>query len=88
MKTTLNLPDDLMKAAKIRAVQEERTLQELIAELIRQGLARRSEGTSRTARRVRLPLVKCARSAKPGEQMGPDRVAEILLEDEARGSLR
>jgi len=34
-------------------------------------------------RRVKLPLVQCAHKAPPGEEMTPERVAEVLLEEEA-----
>jgi len=39
MKTTLDLPDDLMRAVKIRAVHEHKKLKDTIAELIRKGIA-------------------------------------------------
>ena len=39
MKTTLDLPDDLMREVKIRAVQEHNKLKDVIAELIRKGMA-------------------------------------------------
>lgn len=38
MKTTLDLPDHLVRQAKQRALQQGRTLKELVAEYIRQGL--------------------------------------------------
>jgi hypothetical protein len=38
MKTTLDLPDHLVYQAKQRALQQGRTLRELVAEYIRQGL--------------------------------------------------
>lgn len=38
MKTTLDLPDHLLLQAKQRALQEGRTLRELVADYIRQGL--------------------------------------------------
>ena len=83
MKTTLNLPDDLMRAVKLRAVEEDRTLTETITELLRIGLAQEQGESSRRGHRVQLPLVKCTRMAKPGEELTPERVAEILLEEEA-----
>jgi plasmid stability protein len=90
MKTTLDLPDDLMREVKIRAVRENRKLKEAIADLLRRGLSpRRSE--PRVRRRVTLPIVECAREARPGEEMTPERVASLLLEEESgarRGSLR
>jgi hypothetical protein len=39
VKTTLDLPDALMRAVKMRAVQENRGLKDTIAELLRPGLA-------------------------------------------------
>lgn len=38
MKTTIDLPDELIRQAKLRAVIEGRTLKELIADFMRQGL--------------------------------------------------
>jgi hypothetical protein len=84
MKTTLDLPDDLMRAIKIRAVKENRKLKDAIAELLRRGMARESGKPGGVRRRVKLPLVRCAHEARSGEEMTPDRVAEALLEDEAK----
>lgn len=39
MKTTLDLPDELMREVKIRAVHEHKKLKDAIAELIRKGMA-------------------------------------------------
>jgi len=39
MKTTLDLPDDLVRAVKLRASQEGRKLKDAFADLLRQGLA-------------------------------------------------
>jgi len=39
MKTTLDLPDDLMREVKIRAVHEHKKLKDTIAELLRKGIA-------------------------------------------------
>jgi len=38
MKTTLDLPDDLVREVKIRAVHERKKLKDAIAELIRKGM--------------------------------------------------
>lgn len=39
---------------------------------------------SATARRhLKLLLVECAHEARPGEEMTPERVADVLLEEEA-----
>jgi hypothetical protein len=90
VKTTLDLPDDLMREVKIRAVTENRKLKDAIADLLRRGLSQR-RSDPRIRRRVALPLVRCARKARPAEEMTPDRVAGVLLDEEAearRGPVR
>lgn len=90
MKTTLELPDDLMRAVKIRAVEENKKLKDAVADLLRRGLAE-ERGTAEIRKRVKLPLVKCAHPAAAGEELTPERVAEVLLEQESgafRDSLR
>jgi len=39
MKTTLDLPDNLMREVKIRAVHEHKKLKHTIAELLQKGMA-------------------------------------------------
>jgi len=91
MKTTLDLPDDLVRAVKTRAAKENRRLKDTVTDLLRRGLAQERGGPARVRRRLKLPLVECAHEARPGEEMTPERVAEVLLEEEAglrRDSLR
>ena len=91
MKTTVDLPDDLVQEIKIRAVREKRKLKEAIADLLRRGLAGDVPLPVAPPRRVRLPLVRCAHEARPEEEMTPERVAKVLLEEESetrRGPLR
>jgi plasmid stability protein len=38
MKTTLDLPDELIRAVKLRAVGQGRPMKELVADMLRQGL--------------------------------------------------
>ncbi|MEA2695411.1 MAG: hypothetical protein QOJ16_4798 [Acidobacteriota bacterium] len=91
MKTTLDLPDDLARAVKIRAVEENRRLKDTIAELLRRGLSQERGLPPTIGRRLELPIVECAHEARPDEEMTPERVADVLLEEEAglrRGALR
>ena len=39
MKTTLDLPDELMREVKIRAIYERKKLKDTIADLLRKGIA-------------------------------------------------
>jgi hypothetical protein len=82
MKTTLELPDDLMRAIKIRAVREDRKLKDMVAELLRRGLAAESHDPPRRGHRVQLPLIRGGHPAPPGQELTPERVAEILLADD------
>jgi plasmid stability protein len=86
VKTTLDLPDELMRTIKIRAVNKNRKLKDEIAYLLRRGLARGPKTPKSVGKPVRLPLVRCAHEAVPNEEMTPERVAAILLEEEAAAS--
>jgi plasmid stability protein len=83
MKTTLDLPDDLVRAVKVRAVEENRRLEDTLADLLRRGLAEERGSVATVRRRIELPLIECAHEARPGEEMTPERVASVLLEEEA-----
>ncbi len=80
-RTTLDLPDDLMRSIKLRAARENRKLKDLIAELLRRGLA--AEAPSSVRYRVELPLVDCVHEARSGEELTPERVAELLDQQDA-----
>ena len=83
MKTTLDLPDDLVRAMKMRAIREGKKLKYLAAELLRRGLNEPVEaGGERVMKTVALPLVECRHLADAGGEATPERLAEILLEQE------
>ncbi len=84
MKTTLELPDDLMREIKIRAVNENRKLKDAIADLLKRGLSQKTVEPPTVRNRVKLPLVQCAHKARPDEEMTPERVARLLLQEESR----
>ena len=73
MKTTLDLPDDLVHAVKLRAVMQRRTVKALVADLLRQGLgmapaAKTAAPASATVSMVQidahgLPVVRCQAAA-------------------------
>jgi hypothetical protein len=54
MKTTLDLPDDLMRKVKIRAVQEQKKLKDAIADFIRKGMAARKDPATKRPKPVKL----------------------------------
>lgn len=90
MKTTLDLPDELVKRVKLRAIHEGRKLKDAVADLLRKGLDLESgeSSVSRPAAIVKdkksgLPVIQCRHAAAPNEEMTPDRVAQILIDQEA-----
>lgn len=85
MKTTLELPDELMREVKVRAAEENRRLKDVIAELLRRGLEDRRETTA--VHRVRLPLIECRHPRAPGDELTPERIAQILIDDEVASVL-
>jgi hypothetical protein len=54
MKTTLDLPDDLMREVKIRAVHERKKLKDAIADFIRKGMAAARKHPSKMPKPVKL----------------------------------
>ena len=87
MKTTLDLPDDLMRAVKIRAVEEDRKLKDMVADLLSKGLAQPVCETPQIRHRVKLPLVHSTHAARPGDEITPERMHEILLQQEVDRAL-
>lgn len=91
MKTTIELPDDLVRQVKLRALHEGRKLKDAVADLLRKGLASPPIPTIstpclvspriRTDPRTGLPLIICNPDA-PASQMT---AAELIaLEQETQ----
>lgn len=89
MKTTLDLPDELIHAVKLRAVHQRRTVKDLVAEFLRQGLGMAPLGG--TEKRPVSPMVKIGACGLPVIHCAPNApatrmsVAELLaLEQETQ----
>ena len=54
MKTTLDLPDELMRRVKIRAVREHKKLNDVITELLHRGLSKEKASRARIPKPVKL----------------------------------
>lgn len=63
MKTTLEIPDELFRAAKARAAMEGRRLKDIVAEGLREAL-RRPAATNDPPGYVTFPIVKARRGGK------------------------
>ncbi|HUP91746.1 MAG TPA: hypothetical protein VM074_05810 [Solimonas sp.] len=88
MKATLDLPDSLIQQLKLRAVHERAKLKDVAAEMIRRGLSQ-PEPLTKSAERgyVKLPLIECGHPATGAEQLTPDRLAQILIDQEVEWHL-
>ncbi len=84
MKTTLDLPDELVRQAKLRALMQGRTLRDLVAQLLREGLgldapsaapAPATDSMLAVASNG-LPVIRC-RSGAPVQQMPVDEVLQL-----------
>lgn len=83
VKTTLDIPDDLLRAMKMRAVQEGRKFKDVAAEIFRRGLAQPNvAANSGVKQRVKLPLIQCRHPADSPATLTPDHVADVLLKQE------
>jgi hypothetical protein len=78
MKTTVDLPVDLVREIKHQAVREGRKLKDTMTELLRKGMrASSSKGVAKPSR-VKLPLIQCHRAGT----LTPAQVATALLKQE------
>ena len=88
MKTTLELPDALVKQIKLRAVRDGLKLKDLVASLLRRGLAADDETPPPPKAKIVYdkkrgwPIIVGGHPAAPGEEITPDRLFEIMQEQE------
>lgn len=83
MRTTIDLPEDLFREAKTRAVQQGTTLKSLITGFIRSGLKGHLAATSPGPRRRNPPPVAIRRlEDSPEVPARSNRELHALLEDE------
>ncbi|MBS0264377.1 MAG: antitoxin [Planctomycetes bacterium] len=85
MKTTLDLPEALVKQVKLRALQQGQRFKDAVADLLRKGLLAAETTAKSQAPRITkdkktgLPKVECWHAASSTAELTPERVAEILL---------
>ena len=83
MKTTIDLPEDLVREMKFRAIREGRKLRDVAEEVFRRGLAA-PVPLPGARHRVKLPIIPLPARAEPFELSG-ERLLELEMEAE-RGS--
>lgn len=80
MKTTLDLPEELVREMKIRAAREGRKLRDVATEVIQRGLAEPLPNPAKAKKRVEFPIIECQGPAT--RQFTPEELAEVLLQQE------
>lgn len=95
MKTTLDLPDELIREVKLRAVVQGRTVKDLVADFLRQGLGLmpldRTEKRP-TSERVEikergLPVIRC-RPHAPATLMSAEELLKLEQETQREEDLK
>lgn len=76
MRTTLDLPDDILRRAKIEAVERGSTLRQLVIVALQREMA----GADRPRKRLTKPPIKLAADA-PLRRLSPDAVKRLDAED-------
>jgi hypothetical protein len=82
MRTTLELPDDILRRAKIEAVQRGSTLRQLVIDALQREMA----GTERPRKRLARPPIKLAADA-PLRRLSPEAVKRLDAEDLQRADV-
>ena len=82
MRTTLDLPDDILRRAKIAAVERGSTLRQLVSEALQRELA----GSERPRKRLARAPVKLAADA-PLRRLSPEAIKRLDAEDLRRSEV-
>lgn len=81
MRTTLELPDELLKRAKVAAIERGSTLRQLVSDALARDLGVKAEAAL-APRRSRFPIFE---SKKPGKRkLGARAIAEMETAEDGR----
>ena len=93
MKTTLDLPEDLVRRLKLRAVHDGRKLKDVAAEVMRAGLdapscsAKRMPVVTKKDRQTGLSVIVGPKVPRSGKSLTPEQIAQILNDQEAEWAI-
>ncbi len=79
MKTTIELPDDLIRRIKMQAASEGRSMKDLLTEVLND-LFRQNKKMKKMKilSHSEMPIIKGGHKARPDEEITPERVAQVL----------
>ena len=95
MKTTLDLPDELIREVKLRAVIQGRTLRDVVADFLRQGLGMAAPQPAKplsassmvTVGQSGLPTIRCQPNA-PAAQSSLATLLQLEQQSQTEGDLQ
>jgi hypothetical protein len=84
MKTTLDLPDDLVQELKLRSVHERSKLKDVAAAALRRGLAMDGKPPQPRKKSIKLPLFECGPDAPAAKMSAEELIAleQKVVEEE------
>lgn len=84
MKTTLDLPDDLVQELKLRSVHERRKLKDVAAAALRRGLTLEKIAPLPRKRSIKLPFFDCGPDAPAAKMSAEELIAleQKVIEEE------
>jgi len=83
VKTTIDLPPDLVRELKLRALDERKKFKDFTAEVIRRGLPRMESVAIPEIHRVKLPLI-VSPPGTPKVKLSGEDIDRLLREQEIR----
>ncbi len=84
MKTTLELPDDLVREIKQRAVMQDRAFKDLVAELLRRGLTSETTVITRPTQDASDARIAIGTDGLPSFRTRPDYAGPMISIDDAQ----
>jgi hypothetical protein len=90
MRPTIELPDELFRQVKARAALEGRSLKDLVAEYVHQGLSRSTEQVALPAHGCRSDLPvgrRAAATGQPTPALSNAKIAALLDDEDADRAL-
>lgn len=84
MKTTLDLPDDLVQELKLRSVHERRKMKDIAAEALRRGMMAGENSPQPRRKSIKLPLFESGPDAPATKMTAEELIAleQKIIEEE------
>jgi len=85
MRTTVDIPDELMRKAKVRSAEQNETLNEFLVRVLEREVS--SSATSQTSGEVQLPLIGKKGDPPARRSLTNAQIEDLLTHGDAQGVL-